>query len=95
MFLITGDLRSSYAVKGVVNATVKKTLQPDEIDQVADYDNLYEKVKEILGKRAEALGADGVIDVSFVPEIARVAVGPKYMILHGYGTAVALLKNSK
>ena len=89
MFLTTGSINRTYAIKGIVNATIKRTLLAEEIDQVDQYDELYDEIKSRLAKRAAALNGDAVIEVRFVPEIVRVAVGPKYMLLHGYGTVVS------
>ncbi|MCP0886782.1 hypothetical protein LB941_05445 [Ligilactobacillus sp. WILCCON 0076] len=92
MFLTTGGINRTYAIKGIVNATTKKTLLADEIDKVDQYDDLYEIIKEQLTKKAVALQGDAIIEVRFVPEIVRVAVGPKYMLLHGYGTVINFIR---
>ena len=85
MFLTTGGINRTYAIKGIVNATIKKTLLAEEIDKV----DQYEEIKRRLAKRATALNGDAVIEVRFIPEIVRVSVGPKYMLLHGYGTVIS------
>lgn len=92
MFLSTTNLNQSYILKGIVNATVKKTLKAEEIDEVDQFDILYKQVQKKLEVAATDLGADGVIDVRFEPQIVRVSVGPKYMLLHGYGTAISFPK---
>ncbi|KRM19391.1 hypothetical protein FC40_GL000077 [Ligilactobacillus hayakitensis DSM 18933 = JCM 14209] len=92
MFLSTTNLNQSYILKGIVNATVKKTLKAEEIDEVDQFDILYKQVQQKLEVAASDLGADGVIDVRFEPQIVRVSVGPKYMLLHGYGTAISFPK---
>ena len=89
MFLTTGGINRTYAIKGIVNATIKKTLLAEEIDKVDQYDELYVEFKRRLAKRATALNGDAVIEVRFIPEIVRVSVGPKYMLLHGYGTVIS------
>ena len=35
MFLTTGEINRTYTIKGIVNATVKKELTSDQLDQVA------------------------------------------------------------
>ncbi|KRM04397.1 hypothetical protein FC89_GL002340 [Liquorilactobacillus ghanensis DSM 18630] len=88
VFLTTGDVNRSYVILGIVNATVKRTLQADEIDKVAEYDDLYSEVKTKLVDRVLAKNGDGILQVRFVPQIVPVGPGPKYLLLHGYGTAV-------
>ncbi|MCI1634349.1 MAG: hypothetical protein LKJ22_10080 [Liquorilactobacillus nagelii] len=88
MFLTTGDVNRSYVILGIVNATVKRTLLADEIDELAEYDELYNEVKTKLVDRAVTKNGDGLLQVRFVPQIVQVGPGPKYMLLHGYGTAV-------
>lgn len=92
MFLSTGGLNQGYAIHGIVNATVKEELHADELDRVDDFDDLYKRVEMKLVDNATAKGADGIINIRFEPQIVRVAVGPKYLLLHGYGTAISLLK---
>ena len=84
MFLSTSGLNQSYILKGIVNATVKRTLKAEELDEVDQFDNLYAQVQKKLENKALELDADGVIDIRFVPQIVRVSVGQKYMLLHGY-----------
>ena len=76
MFLTTGEINRTYTIKGIVNATVKKELTSDQLDQVDEFDDLYTEVK---GK---------LIAVRFEPQVVRVSVGPKYLMLHGYGTVI-------
>ncbi|MFT8882911.1 MAG: hypothetical protein ABF991_06610 [Liquorilactobacillus hordei] len=92
MFLTTGEINRAHMIVGIVNATVKRTLTPDEIDDVDNFDDLYEKVKTRLIERTVARDGDGIVAVHFVPEIVSVGVGPKYIILHGYGTAISFPK---
>ena len=75
LFLTTGEVKQAYTIKGIVHATVKK---------------LYRQVQDILIERAVAKDGDGIIGVSFEPQIVRVSVGPKYLMLHGYGTVISL-----
>ncbi|KRL04944.1 hypothetical protein FD46_GL001168 [Liquorilactobacillus oeni DSM 19972] len=77
-------------ILGVVNATIKKTLTAEQIDEVDCYDDLYDQVKTKLIERTVAKNGDGIISVHFVPQIVNVAIGPKYVLLHGYGTAISL-----
>ena len=93
MFLTTGGINNAYAIKGIVNATVKRTLTAEEIDAVDQYDELYTEVKSKLIERAVTKEGDGVINVRFEPQIVRVSVGPKYVMLHGYGTVIKLVRN--
>ncbi|HIX02460.1 MAG TPA: hypothetical protein H9861_06870 [Candidatus Ligilactobacillus excrementigallinarum] len=95
MFLSTGGLNQGYAIHGIVNATVKQELQADELDRVDDFDDLYDQVKMKLIDKAVTKNADGVINVRFEPQVVRVSVGPKYIVLHGYGTAISFLKKKK
>ena len=94
MFLSSSGLNQSYILKGIVNATVKRTLKAEELDEVDQFDNLYAQVQKKLENKALELDADGVIDIRFVPQIVRVSVGPKYMLLHGYGTAISVPKKN-
>lgn len=89
MFLTTGEVKRSYTIKGIVNATVKKTLTADQLDEVDNFDSLYREVQDILIERAVAKDGDGIIGVNFTPQIVRVSVGPKYLMLHGYGTVIS------
>ena len=75
MFLTTGEINRTYTIKGIVNATVKKELTSDQLDQVDEFDDLYTEVKGKLIERAVAKGGEGII-------------GPKYLMLHGYGTVI-------
>ena len=94
MFLSTSGLNQSYILKGIVNATVKRTLKAEELDEVDQFDNLYAQVQKKLENKALELDADGVINIRFVPQIVRVSVGPKYMLLHGYATAISFPKKN-
>ncbi|MDE6376166.1 MAG: hypothetical protein K2L20_03235, partial [Ligilactobacillus sp.] len=60
------------------------------LDEVDNFDELYRQVQDILIERAVAKDGDGIIGVSFEPQIVRVSVGPKYLMLHGYGTVISL-----
>ena len=90
LFLTTGEVQQAYTIKGIVNATVKKTLTAEQLDEVDNFDELYRQVQDILIERAVAKDGDGIIGVSFEPQIVRVSVGPKYLMLHGYGTVISL-----
>ena len=48
MFLSTSGLNQSYILKGIVNATVKRTLKAEELDEVDQFDNLYAQVQKKL-----------------------------------------------
>ncbi len=87
LFLTTGEVKQAYTIKGIVHATVKKTLTAEQLDEVDNFDELYQ---DILIERAVAKDGDGIIGVSFEPQIVRVSVGPKYLMLHGYGTVISL-----
>lgn len=50
MFLSTSGLNQSYILKGIVNATVKRTLKAEELDEVDQFDNLYAQVQKKIGK---------------------------------------------
>ena len=90
LFLTTGEVKQAYTIKGIVHATVKKTLTAEQLDEVDNFDELYRQVQDILIERAVAKDGDGIIGVSFAPQIVRVSVGPKYLMLHGYGTVISL-----
>lgn len=92
MFLTTGEINRTYTIKGIVNATVKRELLAEQLDEVDQYDDLYNEVKTKLIERAVAKDGDGIIAVRFEPQIVRVSVGPKYLMLHGYGTVVGFPK---
>ncbi|WGN89623.1 hypothetical protein [Ligilactobacillus faecis] len=92
MFLTTGEINRTYTIKGIVNATVKKTLTAEQLDEVDNYDDLYKEVEALLIERAVAKDGDGIIGVRFEPQIVRVSVGPKYLMLHGYGTVISFPK---
>jgi len=92
VFLTTGEINRTYTIKGIVNATVKKTLTAEQLDEVDNYDDLYKEVEVLLIERAVAKDGDGIIGVRFEPQIVRVSVGPKYLMLHGYGTVISFPK---
>ncbi|KRL84285.1 hypothetical protein [Ligilactobacillus apodemi] len=92
MFLTTGEINRTYTIKGIVSATVKKTLTADQLDEVDNFDDLYREVQDILIERAVAKDGEGIIAVRFEPQIVRVSVGPKYLMLHGYGTVIQFPK---
>ena len=92
MFLTTGEINRTYTIKGIVNATVKRELLAEQLDEVDQYDDLYNEVKTKLIERAVAKDGDGIISVRFEPQIVRVSVGPKYLMLHGYGTVIGFPK---
>ena len=94
MFLTTGEINRTYTIKGIVNATIKRELLADQLDEVDQYDELYNEVKTKLIERAIAKDGDGIICVRFEPQIVRVSVGPKYMLLHGYGTVIGFPKKT-
>lgn len=50
----------SYDSREVVQATVKRTLLADEVDQVDQYDDLYEGGQTELSDRAFDQGANGI-----------------------------------
>ena len=52
MFLSTSGLNQSYILKGIVNATVKRTLKAEELDEVDQFDNLYAQVQKKLENKA-------------------------------------------
>ena len=52
MFLSTSGLNQSYILKGIVNATVKRTLKAEQLDEVDQFDKLYVKVQKKMEKKA-------------------------------------------
>ena len=94
MFLSTSGLNQSYILKGIVNATVKRTLKAEELDEVDQFDNLYAQVQKKLENKALELDADGVIDIRFVPQIVRVSVGPNICYYTDTELLLAFLKRT-
>ena len=61
LFLTTGEVKQAYTIKGIVNATVKKTLTAEQLDEVDNFDELYRQVQDILIERAVAKDGDGTV----------------------------------
>ncbi len=77
MFLTTGEINQSYMILGVVNATLKRTLTAEQIDEVDCYEELYTQVKTKLIEKAVAKNGDGIIGVHFVPPNCECSSGSK------------------
>ena len=90
LFLTTGEVKQSLHDQRDRTCDCQKTLTAEQLDEVDNFDELYRQVQDILIERAVAKDGDGIIGVSFEPQIVRVSVGPKYLMLHGYGTVISL-----
>ncbi|WP_143463937.1 heavy metal-binding domain-containing protein [Levilactobacillus enshiensis] len=88
MFMTTGGLNRSHAIQGILTATAHTMLRSEKPDEFSLFDGLFDEVKQDLMKQAQASGADGLIDVRFNTEVVRMNVAPKFLIVHGYGTAI-------
>lgn len=92
MFMSTGAYPGAHTIKGIVTATSSAALTSERPDEFSKFDGLFDDVKQQLFQEAKDRGGDGVVDVSFNTEVVRMSVAPKFLIVHGYGTVVALPK---
>ncbi|WP_341778562.1 heavy metal-binding domain-containing protein [Levilactobacillus sp. HBUAS70063] len=92
MFMSTGGLNRTHAIQGILTATAHTMLRSEKPDQFELFDDLFAEVKQQLMKQAQDGGADGLIEVRFNTEVVRMNVAPKFLVVHGYGTAIKFPK---
>lgn len=92
MFMTTGGLNRSHTIQGILTATAHTMLRSEKPDQFELFDDLFDEAKQSLMKQAQAAGADGLIEVRFNTEVVQMNVAPKFLVVHGYGTAVKFPK---
>lgn len=90
MFMTTGGLNRTHAIQGILTATASTMLRSEKPDEFSLFDGLFEEVKQQLMKQAQENQADGLTEVRFNTEVVRMNVAPKFLVVHGYGTAVRL-----
>lgn len=95
MFMTTGGLNRAHAIQGILTATAHTMLRSEKPDEFSLFDGLFDEVKQNLMKQAQTMGADGLIEVRFNTEIAQMNVAPKFIVVHGYGTAVKFPNQKK
>ncbi|GAK47037.1 hypothetical protein LOSG293_011380 [Secundilactobacillus oryzae JCM 18671] len=95
MFMSTGGYNQAHVLKGVINATAKVMMRSERPDQFELFDQLFDEVKQKLFAQAQEKDGDGVIDVRFNTEVVNLNVAPKFLVVHGYGTVIALPKEPK
>jgi len=92
MFMTTGGLNRSHAIQGILTATAHNMLTSEKPDEFERFDPLFTEVKQQLMKQAQDIGADGLIEVRFNTEVVQMNVAPKFLVVHGYGTAIKFPK---
>ncbi|MCH5463956.1 heavy metal-binding domain-containing protein [Levilactobacillus tujiorum] len=92
MFMTTGGLNRSHTIQGILTATTHTMLRSEKPDQFELFDGLFDEAKQQLMKQAQEAGADGLIEVRFNTEVVQMNVAPKFLVVHGYGTAVKFPK---
>ncbi|AYM02904.1 heavy metal-binding domain-containing protein [Levilactobacillus yiduensis] len=95
MFMTTGGLNRTHAIQGILTATASKMLRSEKPDEFSLFDGLFDEVKQDLMKQAQETDADGLIEVRFNTEVVRMNVAPKFLVVHGYGTAVKFPNSKK
>lgn len=95
MFMTTGGLNRSHAIQGILTATAHDMLTSEKPDAFERFDPLFEAVKQELMKQARESGADGLINVRFNTEVVQMNVAPKFLVVHGYGTAITFPQQKK
>lgn len=88
MFMTTGGLNRAHAIQGILTATAHDMLTSEKPDEFERFEPLFTQVKQDLMHQAQAAGADGLIEVRFNTEVVRMNVAPKFLVVHGYGTAI-------
>lgn len=89
MFMTTGGLNRAHAIQGILTATAHDMLTSEKPDEFERFEPLFDQVKQDLMQQAQAAGADGLIEVRFNTEVVRMNVAPKFLVVHGYGTAIS------
>lgn len=92
MFMSTGGFNQAHIIKGVVTVTVSTMLSSEKPDEFSKFDDLFDQAKQKLFEQAKQKQGDGIVDVSFNTEVVRMSVAPKFLVVHGYGTVIALPK---
>ncbi|WP_261810743.1 YbjQ family protein [Levilactobacillus humaensis] len=95
MFMTTGGLNRAHEIQGIMTATQHAMMRSEKPDEFSLFDDLFDAVKQKLMKQAREAGADGLIEVRFNTEVVRMSVAPKFLVVHGYGTAVKFPKAKK
>lgn len=93
MFMSTGAYNQAHVIKGVVAVTCSTMLRSEQPDEFSKFDGLFDEAKQKLFEKAEEKGGDGIVDVAFNTEVVRMSVAPKFLVVHGYGTVIALPKH--
>ncbi|GAX01373.1 hypothetical protein [Secundilactobacillus silagei] len=94
MFMSTGSFNQAHIIKGVIAVTVSTMLSSERPDEFSKFDDLFDQAKQKLFEQAQKRNGDGVVDVSFNTEVVRMNVAPKFLVVHGYGTVIALPKKA-
>ncbi|MFC6254890.1 hypothetical protein ACFP1H_09910 [Secundilactobacillus hailunensis] len=94
MFMSTGSFNQAHIIKGVIAVTVSTMLSSERPDEFSKFDDLFDQAKQKLFEQAQKRNGDGVVDVSFNTEVVRMSVAPKFLVVHGYGTVIALPKKT-
>lgn len=96
MFMTTGGFNRSHSIQGIITATAHDMLTSEKPDEFERFEPLFADVKQQLMQQAQDQGADGLIEVRFNTEVVQMNVAPKFLVVHGYGTAIKFLsqKNS-
>lgn len=92
MFMTTGGLNRSHAVQGILTATAHDMLTSEKPDDFDRFQPLFDEVKQQLMQQAQTQGADGLIEVRFNTEVVQMNVAPRFLVVHGYGTAIKFPK---
>lgn len=95
MFLTTGSINRSHAVKGIVNATSHLMLASETIDAFESMDQLFSDVEEKMKQKGLEQGADGIADVKFNTQVVQLQVAPKFLVVTGYGTLISWIEQPK
>lgn len=92
MFITTTGINTGYTIKGVVEATSSLMLASEDIDKYNMFDQLFDSSKAKIQKKAALLDGDGIIGLKYNTEIAEVQGAPKFLVVHAYGTVIAIDK---
>ncbi|QMU07351.1 heavy metal-binding domain-containing protein [Levilactobacillus suantsaii] len=95
MFMTTGGLNRSHMIQGILTATAHDMLRSEKPDDFDRFEPLFDQVKQDLLQQAQTAGADGLIEVRFNTEVVRMNVAPKFLVVHGYGTAIKFPQEKK
>lgn len=95
MFMTTGGLNRSHMIQSILTATAHDMLRSEKPDDFDRFEPLFDQVKQDLLQQAQTAGADGLIEVRFNTEVVRMNVAPKFLVVHGYGTAIKFPQEKK